>query len=390
MNLTEPSRVAYLVPSLAPAGPVRVALDLIRYLDRTRYQPLVIPLRAHEPRLVRSVAQDLNAAIRPLSVPWWHGRGELRRIMRDAGVEILHAHCYKPMVLASTLLRGPARVLTLHNWPWLDYPETYGRLNGLAMWRVEHAMLNRFDAVVPCSKALAASLTERRPPGSLVTAIQNGVDPTQFAAGRAVLRAKARRELGIPDDTVVFVVVGKLIARKAVPAVISSYTAAGLKNARLLVIGEGPELETCARLAAGRSDVVMTGFRGDIASLLSAADIYVSGAGTEGLPLSVLEAYRSGLRLLLSDIPAHREVLADCPEAGFLFQTPADLADLMRLEHAHAPWARRRSVQREHFSATQMAARYQHVYDVVLGKNLPDDDPKEEHHESVPGCAQLQ
>lgn len=390
MNLAEPSRVAYLVPSLAPTGPVRVALDLIRNLDHGRYQPLVIPLRAHDPRLVRSVAQDLNATIRPLSAPWWRGRGELLRMLREGGVEILHAHCYKPMILASTLPRGIAKILTIHNWPWLDYPETYGRLKGLAMWRAERAFLSRFDAVVPCSKALATGLAKRRPPESLVPAIQNGVDPTQFAAGRAVLRAMVRREFGIPEDAVMFIVVGKLIARKGVPAVISSYIAAGLKNARLLVVGEGPDMAACAQSAAGRSDVVMTGFRGDIASLLSASDIYVSGAGTEGLPLSVLEAYRCGLRLLLSDIPAHREVLEDCPQTGFLFATPAGLADLMRLEHAHAPWARKGSVQREHFSATQMAARYQHVYDIVLGKNLPDDDAKEEHDESVPGCAQLQ
>jgi glycosyltransferase involved in cell wall biosynthesis len=386
-TMAEPRTVAHLVPSLDPTGPIRVVLDLARHLDRSRYVPVLLPLEVSSRGELVSVSRRLGVEIQPLHSPWWlGGMTELRSALTRTGAGLLHVHCYAPMVLAAGLHLSIPKLISVHNWPWLDYRELHGRLQGRLMWEIERGLLRRFHAVAPCSKTLALELQNRRR-GS-VTPIQNGVDPERFSPATVGQRAAARRALGIPQDAVVFVYVGKLIPRKRILSVLEGYVGARLENARLLVVGDGPLAPQCNAIAAGRSDIVLTGFLHDTSAMLSAADIYISAAGTEGLPLAVLEAYRAGLRLLLSDIPAHREVLEGEAGAGVLYQSSEDLAMVMRREAGRLPVRRPTANERRRFSSLEMARQYQALYDRLTaspGRSSAGEDSVNEDIESVCG-----
>ncbi len=373
--MPDPVTVAHLLPSLAPTGPVRVALDLVKWLDRSRYVPVLVPLKASSAACMESCSRACDAEVRTLGTRWWlGGRKAVGRLLRDVDASIVHAHCYAPMLVAAALPRTVPRIVTVHNWPWLDYRETYGAAKGALMWGFERRLLRSFDAVVPCSRNLARELRQR---GCAVSSpIQNGVDPVHFSVAGQEQRAAARRALGLPQNAVVFVYTGQLSALKRVLPLVAGYISAGLDNARLVVVGDGPLASSCAALAAGRGDIVVTGFRSDVALILAAADVYVSAAVTEGLPLSVIEAYRAGLRLLLSDIPAHREVLEGKDDAGRLFQSTEDLGRVMRLECERLSSVPGANAGREHFSALDMARQYQVLYDQLgpAGQRLPGGD----------------
>jgi glycosyltransferase involved in cell wall biosynthesis len=86
---------------------------------------------------------------------------------------------------------------------------------------------------------------------------------------------------------------------------------------RLLLIGDGPDVADCFTLSRqlGMSDHIEwlgnVTDRSYVAEKLASAEIFVSASRAEGMPLSILEAAQIGVPLVLSAIPAHRELATD-------------------------------------------------------------------------------
>ena len=81
---------------------------------------------------------------------------------------------------------------------------------------------------------------------------------------------------------------------------------------RALVCGDGPlrqRLQALASESGIAHRVVFTGYVSNIWILMKGADAFVSLSRFEGCPNVVIEAMACGCPLVLSDIPAHREVL---------------------------------------------------------------------------------
>jgi glycosyltransferase involved in cell wall biosynthesis len=89
-------------------------------------------------------------------------------------------------------------------------------------------------------------------------------------------------------------------------------------KARLLLIGEGPEKARIERLALElEARVVCPGAIGWDANFYPSFDLYITASAKEGLPLAPLEAMASGLAVVATDVPGHRDVVAD-GETGLL------------------------------------------------------------------------
>jgi len=89
---------------------------------------------------------------------------------------------------------------------------------------------------------------------------------------------------------------------------------------RALWVGGGAA-EDVARLEAEGVEVTGWRARDEVLQLLSAGDLYLHPAAWEGFPMSVLEAHRCGLPVLVRDIAAFRALPAALRGSG-----PADLA----------------------------------------------------------------
>ncbi len=144
--------------------------------------------------------------------------------------------------------------------------------------------------------------------------------------GVAVTRpqdASVLRDLGLrPGKYTLFV--GRLIPEKGVDQLIRAYASTTISD-RLVIVGGSSftdeyeiELKT---LAHEDPRVVMPGYvyGEDLAAVFANARLYVQPSLLEGLPLTVLEAAAHGLPLVLSDIPAHREVLPRSRPGGRLY-----------------------------------------------------------------------
>jgi glycosyltransferase involved in cell wall biosynthesis len=134
---------------------------------------------------------------------------------------------------------------------------------------------------------------------------------------------KTRRELGLPDDDIVFVTIGRLVRRKNVLELLEIFADLRLETpCTLVIIGEGPEREALERkifeLDIGNS-VMLLGRVDDEQKFgyIAAADVYLSTAIHEGFGLVFLEAMECGLPVVCYDRGGQTDFLKD-GETGFL------------------------------------------------------------------------
>ena len=112
--------------------------------------------------------------------------------------------------------------------------------------------------------------------------------------------------------------------------------------------------------------------RNDVFKKLCEASVYVSSSTVEGLPVSVLEAMRSGLVPIVSDIMPHCEI-ADCCEEMYVLplekeiwvNTIRNLSELSQNEFDEKSYAVRESVKKN-FSLENMHKRYIEVYNDLV------------------------
>lgn len=79
----------------------------------------------------------------------------------------------------------------------------------------------------------------------------------------------------------------------------------------LIWVGDGPEKKTIEQHIKEKElkNIILTGFDANVAEYLSIANIYLSTARWEGLPLALLEAASIGVPIVASDVTGNNEVV---------------------------------------------------------------------------------
>lgn len=91
-------------------------------------------------------------------------------------------------------------------------------------------------------------------------------------------------------------------------------------NIRLMLIGDGPnrkKLEYTAQQLGIDKYVKFFGIRHDVPELLAMSDVFVLSSDTEGMPLSIIEAFAAGLPVLSTAVSGSIDVIKDA-ENGFI------------------------------------------------------------------------
>ena len=164
--------------------------------------------------------------------------------------------------------------------------------------------------------------------------IPMGVNTTSFQVAQNL--ADIREELRIPKYAFTLGYVGALSAGKGLHILLKSFChtlreVPQEESTYLIIVGEGPErksLEDLARELGIRPYLRFTGFRTDVARLLSVVDTFVFPSESEGSPIVVLEVMAAGKAIVASNIPAIREIVRN-GEEGILVD-PRNTMDLKR------------------------------------------------------------
>lgn len=144
-------------------------------------------------------------------------------------------------------------------------------------------------------------------------------------------RSKKRKELGLDNDELAVFFVGRLSVEKnpnVFVDVADKLMKAKKHRVKFFIIGDGPMRsdieEQIAELKP--SNLTYLGYQAEVASFLSAADVFVLPSSIEGFPLSILEALAMRVVVVASDVGAIAEVI-DNGTDGFVV-TPGSSAEI--------------------------------------------------------------
>jgi glycosyltransferase involved in cell wall biosynthesis len=232
---------------------------------------------------------------------------EVGALLKRLRPHLVHAHSSKAGFLGRLAARalGVKSVYTAHGWAFTEgVPEGRRRL-ALAMERFAGRLGDRVIAVSHHDRDLA--LRHRVVPSERLKVIWNGVPDTPL---------RARPEAHPPR----LVMVARFAPQKDHALLLRAL--AGLKELpwTLDLVGEGPLLPQARALAQAlglAERVRFLGARRDVAEVLAGAQVFALATRWEGLPLSVLEAMRSGLPVVATDVGGVKEAVVE-GETGFL------------------------------------------------------------------------
>ena len=419
-----PQRVLYLDTAPTVGGSVVSLYELLKGLDRSRFEPLVVTYAAHEyvqrfralgaevlvwedlgrapdyrpawagparQSLVARSLQRLSLRSR-LCTRWgaalYHGLGfglllarrvwpraqALRRVIVEKRVDLVHTNIRvghdREGILAAHLAGVPCvcHVRHFERLGWFDR-----RLAGLAagfLYISEAVQRSHIESGLSCVRGQV---------------VYNGLDTSTFAS--APIAAQARRSLGLPPDGPLVGIVGRLESWKGQDVFLRAMArvAEAVPRARGIVIGApvphepGYKGELLAlRDELGLTERVAFGeFRLDVPTVMSALDVLVlASISPEPFGRVLIEAMAAGKPVVATDAGAAREVVVDGVQG--LLVPPKDAQALAQavihiLTHpdlARSMGQEGRTRVEQRFGTRQYVDGVQAMYDEVLRPRL--------------------
>jgi len=309
-NSNEPKlNVMFVVPCFGFGGLERVVLDLVRGVDRSRFNPTLCSLLNPHPEMIE-VMRTLDVATYVLH----KGRG---------------VNYFLPFRLASLFARERVHLVNAHDIGATLYAVAAARLALVQhVVHTDHSQIltkHRFAPVYRgvlrhgISHAVAVSEHLRRYlidtfdlPAALVTTVPNGIDVARFTA--PLDRSVLRRELGIREGDLVIGSVGRLMEQKGMAYLLKAFARLARRGGdmKLVIVGDGElrhDLERLAQDLQVADRVVFTGIRRDIPDFMRLFDVFALPSLWEGQPLTVVEAMAAGKPIVATDVGGNVEIL---------------------------------------------------------------------------------
>ncbi|NOY74350.1 MAG: glycosyltransferase family 4 protein, partial [Kiritimatiellaeota bacterium] len=274
---------------------------------------------------------DMRRAVSPIRD--FRAYRALRREIRGLELDIVHTHTSKAGVLGRFAAHAEGVPGIIHSTHGSIYeagsgiegvPDDTGFFKRSLLWS-ERAAGKRADFLTVLSereRRSAASLSLA--PESRIKVVPNGIDVAGFAVD-ASSRMEARKKMGLDNEFVV-VSVGRLSSEKGHLVLLDAFAkfaATAGRGVRLVIVGDGPEMERLKRLAAELAhvdcdisadefgNVFFAGYSRDIRGFLASADLFVLPSLYEGFGIVLLEAMAAGVPVVASKTGGVPEIVAD-------------------------------------------------------------------------------
>ena len=236
---------------------------------------------------------------------------QLRSYIREYGIDAIH--CNTP--LGSTCGRLAARFEHVDNVLYTAHGLLYfkgaPRLYSVFKW-VEWTLAHVTDGVV-CMNEEDRKAVERLPLRRKRVWKIDGVG-IKLQKRDQNIRQSMRAQLNIPEDTIVFLCVGRLERVKDLSTTLRAFSQIAELNTVILICGEGNEEEALKKEAHDlgiENKAVFLGFRDDVREIMAASDVYVMSSLHEGLPRSLMEAMNARLACVVSDARGCVDLIED-------------------------------------------------------------------------------
>jgi glycosyltransferase involved in cell wall biosynthesis len=351
-------KIAHVVDSMEVGGAETLVLQMCRLQREQGHDPCVyavLSLGALGERMRKEgfavqshVGKHLSDATR-----------NFFRIFKESQPDVVHLHNPTPTVYAATAARlagVPSIVSTRHS--------LVARPRRLIV-ELKYAFAAAFcDWIVGICDATTNNIKSIHSiPARKIVRVYNGADPM----------LRVTKEQWPPKSGFTLVYVGRLEPVKNHSLLLNAFFLAlkSMPGLRLWMVGDGSERKTLESMAAQlgiTSQVIFWGQQLDVAPFFSAADTFIMSSTSEGLPISLLQAFSIGLPTIVTDVGGMAEVvlLAQAGVTAPVTDPSAMAAAILRLADNDAERAQfsknAEAAFQSNFTLETMADAYMNLY----------------------------
>jgi glycosyltransferase involved in cell wall biosynthesis len=311
-------KIAHIVDSMEVGG-AETLVSQMCYLQRELgHEPCVYAVAALGPLGEQLIADGFY--VRPnVGLHLFDTMRSFYRIFKGSHPDVVHIHNPTPTIysaLAARMAGVPSIVSTRHS--------LVAKPRSLVVEMKYRLAATFCDWVVGICDATTDNLKEARSaPLRKIARVYNG----------AVAMRRTATDSRPAKNGFTLVFVGRLAAVKNHPLLLHAFRDAHARRTdlQLWVVGDGSErtmLESLAAELGISAQVTFWGQQRDVAPFLSAADVFIMSSRSEGLPMSLLQAFSLGLPAIVTDVGGMAEVVR-LADAGIAVcaTAPAEMAE---------------------------------------------------------------
>lgn len=367
-------KVCYVISSLANQGPPNVLYNIIKYMNFSRFDISIVTM-VPEPEISRLeefkefpiniVQMSPDKIQNPLSMYL-----TLRKTVKKINPDILHTHCPRSMFLVPLLPKKYKKMETVHIYPGEQQRVMYGKLKGQIVIWLSNFFTKKMDEPIACSESVAQSYWDEQ--HYKMKAIPNGCSLPLWN-GDSEEKAQLRKRFGLKDDVKYFIFIGRFSQEKHPEMIIEAFEKLNDPKIGVVLLGNGVMYDELK--SRETENIILPGFKTNVYDYLIACDYYISASDIEGLPNTLLESMTVGLPCVLSDIGAHREVIAKTTQPmGYTFDNTSMDSLLTAIKKTMAldvlTTAKSiREVFEKYYTAKHMSEQYQEEYEKIMNSS---------------------
>jgi glycosyltransferase involved in cell wall biosynthesis len=306
-----------IIDHLGSGGAQTLLIDLVRGLNRDRFEPLVCSLRcskAHGVSLDHTevkLVQLRGGRFNPLKV------FQLIQLVRQGRIDVVHTHLTASRILGTIAGKlGGAKRILCHDHSSDEYLQKYPSVARFVLYPLDRLLMRFTDKVFAVSEATTKFNVEvKKIPKQKVELLHNWIDVERFSGthGRG---HRLRERWNIPREACVIGSVGRLGAQKDYRSLMRAAPHILCKHPQtyFVIVGEGDEREALERLTDElqiREAIRLPGFMSEVEQAYSAFDIFTLPSIYEPFGLVILEAMASGCPVIATRVGGIPEIIRD-------------------------------------------------------------------------------
>lgn len=314
-------KIGYIITNLGTGGAEMMLLKLLKNLDRSRFEPMVISMMG---------IADIGPRIAALEIPVYSlgmQRGllpnpiiffRLVRLLRRLRPNIVHTWMYH-----SDLIGGlAARLAACSNVIWgirhSDLSKNKNKSSTLLVVKM-CTWLSRYLPV----KILSCSMRAKDIHAAVgyqvdkLHVIPNGFELDRFAPDSSA-RVSVRKELGLKEDTDLVGLIARYDEQKNHLGFVESVAAVAMQlpEVHFVLVGQDVDeknsvLQDAIKKNRLQGRIHMLGRRDDVPRLMAALDVLASSSHGEAFPNVLGEAMACGVPCVVTDVGDSAEIVAD-------------------------------------------------------------------------------
>ena len=357
-------KILHLIPNLSGGGAERQLSYLAPELARMGHNVHIAYIKdgPHKPKLPGVMVHQLKTRTNYSPFLLW----QLIRLIRCIKPDIVHTWILQMDILGAIAAR-------VNGTPWIFREPTTTLGNASPpTWKNRLRVLIGYSASAIVSNSSGGDeYWKPKIPKGRRYVISNALPVNEINRTVAALPSGL-----VKSDVPIVLYVGRLAPYKGSKALLEALAyVRQQKNVVGILCGEGSELSKLEELSCNLGLDAAVHFTGHLQfpqvwALMKKASVFVSLSEYEGCPNTVMEAVACSCPLVLSDIPAHREIL---DESCSLFVEPSDIqqvagAIVQALCNTEASKGRALIAKQktQEWSIAEMARNYERVYEELI------------------------